>query len=104
MPLTDDERALAAALPQGLNAGEGEAIALCQQRRLPLLSNDRRAVRYCQMNGIEAVDLPTILRLLWTRQVAPRTVVEQVITRKEQVERLVLSETQRDAIFAFHRQ
>lgn len=104
VPLTDDERALAAALPRGLNAGEREAIALCQQRRVPLLSNDRRAVRSCRINGIEAVDLPTILRLLWTRQVAPRTVVEQIITQMEKVERLVLSEAQRDAIFAFRRQ
>lgn len=99
LPLTDDERTLAAALPQGLNSGEREAIALCQQRRLPLLSNDRRAVRYCLVHGIEAVDLPTILRLLWTRRVVSRTIVEQIVTQMEQVERLVLSEAQRDAIF-----
>lgn len=69
-----------------------------------MLSNDRRAVRSCQMNGSEAVDRTAILRLLWTRQVAPRTVVEQIIIQMEQVERLVLSEAQRDAIFAFLRQ
>jgi predicted nucleic acid-binding protein len=52
LELTEEERALLSALPRKLNAGEREAIALCQQRRLPLLSNDRRAIRYCQASGI----------------------------------------------------
>lgn len=100
LTLTDDERTLAATLPRRLNAGECEAIALCQQRRFALLSNDRRAVRYCQANGIDVVDLPAILRLFWTRQITSRAVVEQIITRMEQVERLTLSDAQREAIFA----
>ncbi len=37
--LTEDERALAVTLPRRLNAGECEAIAICQQHRLPLLRN-----------------------------------------------------------------
>jgi len=98
--LTEEEQAFATTLPRKLNAGEREAIALCQQRHLPLLSNDRRAVRYCQTNGIDVVDLPTVLRLCWTRQVATRTEVEQIISRMEQVERLTLSAEQRAAIFA----
>jgi predicted nucleic acid-binding protein len=101
--LTDDERTLAATLPRRLNAGECEAIALCQRRQFPLLSNDRRAVRYCQTNGIDVVDLPTILRLFWTRQITTRANVEQIITRIEQVERLTLSDAQREAIFASQR-
>ena len=100
LALTEAEHALATMLPRKLNAGEREAIALCQQRGLPLLCNDRRAVRYCQTNGIDVVDLPTVLRLFWTRQVATRTEVEQIISRMEQVERLTLSAGQRDAIFA----
>lgn len=104
LALTDDERTLVAALPRSLNAGECEAIALCQWRRLPLLSNDRRAVRYCQSRGINVVDLPTILRLFWTRRITTRAVVEQFITRMEQVERLVMSDSQREAIFAPQRQ
>lgn len=102
--LTDDERTLAAMLPRRLNAGECEAIALCQQRRLPLLCNDRRAVRYCQAKGIDVVDLPAILRLFWTRQITTRADVEQIITRMEQVERLRLNDAQREAIFASQRQ
>jgi predicted nucleic acid-binding protein len=98
--LTDEERTLASTLPRRLNAGECEAIAICHQRHVPLLSNDRRAVQYCQTNGIEVVDLATILRLLWTRQITTRVDVEQMINRMEQVERLRLSREQRAAIFA----
>src|SRR5215212_6218432 len=103
LELTEVEHTLATALPRKLGLGECEAIALCQQRHLPLLCNDRRAVRYCQTNGIDAIDLPTVLRLFWTRQVATRTQVEQMISRMEQVERLTLSAEQRTAIFASQR-
>jgi len=100
LELTEDEQSLTATLPRNLNTGEREAIALCQQRLLPLLSNDRRAIRYCQANGIDAVDLPDLLRLFWTRQLITRVEVEHLISRMEQVERLTLSEEQRAAIFA----
>jgi predicted nucleic acid-binding protein len=100
LALTEAEHALTTTLPRKLGAGEREAIALCQQRHLPLLTNDRRAVRYCQTNGIDAIDLPLVLRLLWSRQVTTRTEVEQIISRMEQVERLSLSAEQRAAIFA----
>jgi predicted nucleic acid-binding protein len=103
LELTEAEQALVATLPRKLGLGECEAIALCQQRQLPLLTNDRRAVRYCQTNSIDVVDLPTVLRLFWTRQVATRREVEQIINRMEQVERLTLSAEQRTAIFASQR-
>jgi len=103
LELTEAEHALVTTLPRKLGMGECEAIALCQQRQLPLLTNDRRAVRYCQTNGIDVVDLPTVLRLFWTRQVATRSEVEQIINRMEQVERLTLSAEQRAAIFASQR-
>jgi predicted nucleic acid-binding protein len=100
LELTEAERALVTTLPRKLGLGECQAIALCQQRHRPLLSNDRRAVRYCQTNGIDVVDLPTVLRLFWTRQITTRTEVEQIISRMEKVERLTLNAEQRVAIFA----
>ncbi len=100
LELTDEERLLETTLPRKLNAGEREAIALCRQRRIPLLTNDRRAIRYGQTNGIDAIDLPTLLRLFWTRQLISRGEVEHIIGQMEQVERLMLNEEQRAAIFA----
>jgi len=100
LELTEEEQVLLTTLPRKLNAGEREAIVLCQQRRIPLLSNDRRAIRYCQASGIEVLDLATLLRLFWTQQITSRVEVEQIISRMEQVERLALSAEQRAAIFA----
>jgi predicted nucleic acid-binding protein len=100
LELTEAEHTLVTTLPRKLGMGECEAIALCQERQLPLLTNDRRAVRYCQTIGIDAVDLPTVLRLFWTRHVATRSEVEQIISRMEQVERIILNTEQRAAIFA----
>jgi hypothetical protein len=66
--------------------------------------NSPGKVHYCAANGIDAVDLPTLLRLFWTQQFATRVEVEQMIRRMEQVERLVLSAEHRAAIFAPRRQ
>ncbi len=77
-----------------------EAIVLAQTRRAALLSNDKRAIRYCQEQGIRAIDLPNLLRLLWTRRIISRSEVEQLITKMEQVENLTLTQSQRSNIFA----
>ena len=100
LPLSDREQHLAKQLPSRLDLGEREAIVLTQSRRARLLSNDKRAVRYCQSHQLKVVDLADMLRLLWTRQIVTRTDVEQIIERMQQVENLVLSQTDQDKIFA----
>ena len=100
LPLSNREQHLAEQLPRKLNLGEREAIALTQSRQARLLSNDKRAVRYCQMHQLKVIDLADVLRLLWTRRVVTRSKVEQIITRMQQVENLVLSQADRDKIFA----
>jgi predicted nucleic acid-binding protein len=100
LPLSDREQHLAGQLPRTLNLGEQEAIALTQSHQARLLSNDKRAVRYCQTYQLKVVDLADVLRLLWTRRVVTRANVEQIITRMQQVENLVLNQTDRDKIFA----
>jgi predicted nucleic acid-binding protein len=42
--LTGDERVLMTTLPSKLHDGEREGIVICQTRKSPFLSNDRRAV------------------------------------------------------------
>ncbi|WP_141508920.1 hypothetical protein [Candidatus Chloroploca asiatica] len=60
-------------------------------KRLIVLSNDQRAVRYGQAKGIEVVDRPAILRLFWTQQIITPADVAAIITRMAQVERLTAS-------------
>jgi predicted nucleic acid-binding protein len=98
----DEERALQQ-YPQRLNVGERQAIALAQTRKAVILTNDRRALRYCQQENIRAVNLIGILRLLWRRHVLSQTEVQTLLTKMEQVENLVLTPAQRAEIFALPR-
>ena len=100
LPLTATETSLLATLPRRLNAGEREAIVLTQTRPSLLLSNDKRAVRYCVEQGIRALDLVDVLRLLWLRQSLSRAELQQLIKRMRAVENLVLTEAQQAIIFS----
>jgi predicted nucleic acid-binding protein len=91
---------LAQSLPRKLNIGECEAIAMAKTRGAPLLSNDKRAIRYCQQYNIEVLDLVTILNLLWTRQIISKKQVEVLIQSMEKVEGLTLNQVQRQRVFA----
>lgn len=64
--LTPDEKSLINTLPNSLNAGERESIAVCLKRLGgKLLTNDKRAHNYCKANHIPSLDLKLILRQLW---------------------------------------
>jgi predicted nucleic acid-binding protein len=98
--LTDAERLLMATLPAKLHAGEREGIVICQVRKHLFLSNDRRAVRYCDANGIETISLAFLLRSLWILRILSQHEVRELIKTMGTVEDLVLNKTQRDFIFA----
>ncbi len=98
--LSSDEEHVLQGYPQRLNLGERQAIALAQTRNAVVLSNDRRALRYCQQQNIRVVNLIGILRLLWRRQVMSQNEVQTLLTKMEQVENLVLTPAQRTEIFA----
>ena len=100
LDLSLKEQSLAQRLPPKLNAGECEAIALSQNRKVPLLSNDKRAIRYCNDNGINVTGLPTVLNLLWTRGVIEQDEVNSLIDKMERNENLKLTSSQRTRIFA----
>ena len=63
--LTANEGRFMSTLPDQLHTGEREAIALCALRdESVLLTNDKRAYRYCKANLIVSLDLKNILRRL----------------------------------------
>jgi predicted nucleic acid-binding protein len=98
--LSSDEEHALPGYPQRLNLGERQAIALAQTRNAVVLSNDRRALRYCHQQNIRVVNLIGILRLLWRRQVMSQNEVQTLLTKMEQVENLVFTPAQRTEIFA----
>jgi len=66
LALTPDEKNLLVTLPDSLNDGERESIAVCQKRSgTKLLIYDKRAHNYCKANQIPTLDLKLVLRRLW---------------------------------------
>jgi len=82
---------LARALPEGLNPGECEAIAIAQQRCGRLLSNDKKAMNYCLTNQIKVANLADLLREFWLRGLISPVQVKQLIRQMEEVEKLRLN-------------
>ena len=100
LPLSKNEQTLAQGLPKKLNAGEREAIALSKNRKCRLLCNDKQAVRYCQKNNIQVLDLPLLLRLLWTRNIVSQAETNLLIDKMKAVENLQMSPKALATIFA----
>ncbi len=86
--------------PEKLNLGEREAIILAQSFQALLLSNDKAAIRYCQQQSLEVIDLPRLLRFLWVSRLISQPQVKQLIQQMEQVERLKLNYYDQAKIFA----
>lgn len=84
-------------LPQTLEAGERESMALCKRFAATLVSNERRVMHHCQMNGIHCINLAGILRLLWELKILTQTEVQKIITDIERADRLKFRTT--DTIF-----
>jgi predicted nucleic acid-binding protein len=98
--LSPEEELLSLHYPSRLNEGERHAIAMAQTRKATLLSNDTRAIQYCQRKKIRHADLPDLLRLLWVRRIMSPEEVQGLIARMEQVEGLVLPAERLSVIFA----
>ena len=100
LELLEVEQEMMKSLPHKLNRGEREAIVLAKNRKALLLCNDKLAIRYCQQQGIENINLPYLLRLFWKRKIISKAQVEQLIERMAQVENLVLKRNVRTTIFS----
>jgi predicted nucleic acid-binding protein len=98
--LSQGEKQALAGYPSRLNQGEREAIAITVTRQATLLSNDKRALRYCRQHQIRAVSLVDLFRLLWVRRIVSQEDVRTVIARMEQVEHLILTAAQVQVVFA----
>lgn len=100
--LTKAEHNLTKSLPLKLHSGERESIVLCRLHNHLFLSNDKRAIRYCQINNIKAINLEAFLRLVWIRKIQSQNQVKKLIKQMEIVENLVLKPNQQAKIFAPH--
>jgi len=90
LTLTPEETLESSRLPESFGAGESEAVAICIRRNAILLSNDKRVRNYCQTHGIEVYDLVRLLRALWKEKVVSRQKVQKIVTKIEQLEKIVI--------------
>ncbi|WP_423222487.1 hypothetical protein [Candidatus Amarolinea aalborgensis] len=95
LDLESEDQARLALLPPSFGPGEREAVALCQRLGAILLCNDHQVLRYCAHQTILALDLPTLLRLLWLNGLVSQATVRTMIVRMEKIEHLVLRNADR---------
>ncbi|MCE2399760.1 hypothetical protein J4G08_02605 [Candidatus Poribacteria bacterium] len=81
-------------LPQTLDAGERESMALCKRLKAILVSNERRVMHHCGANRIDCINLAQILRTLWKLNILTQTDVRQVITEIETKDNLKFRTTE----------
>ena len=70
-----------------LHAGEVTSILLCKRSGMAFVTNDRRAKRYCEENGVEWLDIIDLLRLCYRKQVLAKQELVQVIDAIEAKDR-----------------
>ncbi|MDE0636109.1 MAG: hypothetical protein OXI43_09720 [Candidatus Poribacteria bacterium] len=81
-PITEDENFMVS-LPDTLDKGERESMAICKRLIALLASNERRVMHHCQANGIHCTNLNEILRALWELRILPMSDVRMVVTEIE---------------------
>ncbi len=97
--LTEKDRTRMASLPPSFKRGEREAVAIAMRTGATLLSNEKRVVNFCLRQGVQCLDLITLLRYVWQRGVATKARVRTLILRMEKVEGLVIKNASRREVF-----
>ncbi|MFZ1267670.1 MAG: hypothetical protein WBV59_04770 [Anaerolineae bacterium] len=95
LDLTPEDQVRLHLLPPSFGLGEREAVALCQRLNAVLLCNDHQVLQYCAHQSIPTLDLPTLLRLLWLKDIVSQAKVRTMIARMEKAEHLVLRNADR---------
>jgi predicted nucleic acid-binding protein len=97
--LTEKDRTRMASLPPSFKRGEREAVAIAMRTGATLLSNEKRVVNFCLRQGVQCLDLITLLRYVWQRGVITKARVRTLILRMEKVEGLVIKNASRREVF-----
>ena len=90
IPLTANEIAAKPKLPPSFGAGDSDCVIIAQQRKMPLLTNDRRVRNFCREQGLTVFDLPQLLRALWENGIASRNRVRRLADGMEAAENMVI--------------
>ena len=84
-------------LPDTLDMGERESMAICKRLDALFASNERRVMHHCKEIGIRCTNLSEILRALWELEILSLSDVREVVTEIEVKDSLKFRST--DTIF-----
>ena len=87
---TSREKELADGMPQSFGRGERDSLAICKERKVAFLTNERKVVNYCGKNGIECFDLYDILSSLWKLKILTKAEVRLLIGEIEAEDNLLI--------------
>ncbi|MBE9594101.1 MAG: hypothetical protein IMF19_11570, partial [Proteobacteria bacterium] len=80
-----------------LGKGELEAISICRYRRYIFSSIDAAALRFADENGVETLELHSILRSLWESSLQSKEEVKEIIAEIEKKDNTSIKDI--DAVF-----
>jgi len=83
---------------RNIHTGELTSILLCKREGMAFVTNDSRAKRFCEENGVEWLDIVDILRLCYRKRVLNKREIENVIRDIEERDRTRI--TRKEEVFA----
>ena len=83
---------------RNIHTGELTSILLCKREGMAFVTNDSRAKRFCEENGVEWLDIVDILRLCYRKRVLNKREIENVIRDIEEKDRTRI--TRKEEVFA----
>jgi len=72
---------------KNLHPGELTSIMLCKRDGIDFVTNDNRAKRFCQDNGVEWLDIIDILRLCYKKHILDKNEIEKMVDDIEKYDR-----------------
>ena len=94
LAVTDQDWEQMALLPVSFGDGEREAVAMCIRVKATLLSNEKRVVNYCDRSGVVCLNLKTLLKMLWSDDIASKSKVKTMMKRMAKIEGFVFKNPQ----------
>jgi len=75
-----------------LGKGELHSIVIAKFRNCPFLTNDKVAKKFAKDYGVEAWDIPDILKALWASGVKSKEEIRGIISEMERKDRMVIQD------------
>jgi len=83
-----EEYKLILARARHLGHGEIHSIIIARFRRYPFLTNDKIAKKFAKEYGVEAWEIPDILKALWAKGVKSKEENKRIISEMEKKDRM----------------